>query len=76
MSKFYDGVAEIFEVDEGDVSPTFALQSEEMAWDSLAIVSMIALIDECYDLMLDGAELAACVNLGEIEDLIEKARQG
>ena len=76
MSIFYDGVAEIFEVDAVQISPDFALESEEMAWDSLGIVSMIALIDECFDVMIDSADLANCESLGDIEKLIKKAKRG
>lgn len=75
MSKFYEGVAEVFEVEIEAISPDFPLKSEEMSWDSLAVVSMIALIDECFDVMIDGADLASCETLGDIEALIEKARQ-
>ena len=43
MSEFYEGMAEILEVDASQVGPDFELGD---AWDSLAIVSTIALIDE------------------------------
>ena len=44
MKKFFDGLAEIFEIEPNVVSESLALVS--VAWDSLAIVSTIALIDE------------------------------
>lgn len=72
MSKFYEGIAEIFEVDVADISPSFELQSADVAWDSLAIVSMIALIDECYGAMLDGSDLTECETVADIEKLIEQ----
>lgn len=76
MSKFYEGVAEIFEVEVDAVSPEFPLHTDDVAWDSLAIVSMIALVDECFDAMLDGSDLAECKSLAEVEALIAQDRQG
>lgn len=73
MSKFYEGVAEIFEVEVDAISPNFPLHTEEVSWDSLAIVSIIALVDECFNLLLDGTELADCDSLADLEILIAKA---
>lgn len=76
MSKFYEGVAEIFEVGADAISPEFPLRTDDVAWDSLAIVSIIALVDDCFNAMLDGADLAECKTLGDIEALIKQAGQG
>lgn len=74
MSKFYEGMAEIFEIEPASITPAFDLTSAEAQWDSLALVSTIALVDECFNVMLDGTELAACKTIGDIESLIEKAK--
>lgn len=74
MGKFYEGMAEIFEIDPVRITPQFDLTSAEAQWDSLALVSTIALVDECFNVMLDGTELAACTTIGDIEALIEKAK--
>jgi len=76
MSKFYEGVAEIFEVDVDAISSDFPLHTDEVAWDSLAIVSIIALVDDCFNAMLDGADLTECKTLADIEALVAQARQG
>ena len=71
MNKFYDGLAEIFEVD-----VSFIHSGTELAplnWDSLAIVSTIALVDETHHKMLDGSSLARCETVGDIEGLITMA---
>jgi acyl carrier protein len=68
MTAFHAGLADIFEVDESDITPDFDLASH--TWDSLAIVSTIALIDECCNHMVDGRALANCVTVGDIEALI------
>ena len=70
MQRFYDGFAEILEIDAAGVGPSLVLA--DYAWDSLAIVSTIALADECFDVMLDGPSLAACATVADIESLIQK----
>ena len=74
MSAFHEGLAEIFEIDPGLIGAEFSLVDNN--WDSLAIVSVIALVDECENLMLDGPALAKCETVGDIEALIAKARGG
>ena len=68
MNAFYAGLAEMFEVSEASIGPDFDLASH--TWDSLAIVSTLALADECFNLMLDGKALGECVTVGDIEALI------
>jgi acyl carrier protein len=74
MSKFYEGMAEIFEIDPAQITPQFDLTSADAQWDSLALVSTIALVDDCFNVMLDGTALAACKTIGDIEALIEQAK--
>ena len=76
MSEFYAGIAEILEVDESAINPTFDLHSAEAAWDSLAVVSVIALVDDCFNVMLNGQALSACSTVADIEALIETAKKG
>ncbi len=74
MKKFFDGLAEIFEIEPSEVSESLLLAS--VAWDSLAIVSTIALIDEQFDVMVDGQALASCETVGDIQKLITVAQNG
>lgn len=74
MNAFYEGMAEIFEVEPSIITPEFELGSTEAQWDSLALVSTIALVDECFDVLLDGSELAACETIAGIERLIARAK--
>lgn len=69
MNKFREGLADIFEVAEADITPAFDLAAHN--WDSLAIVSTLALIDECFDIMVDGKALMACETVADIEALID-----
>lgn len=66
MSEFYEGMAEILEVDAADIGPDHELGE---AWDSLAIVSTIALIDEVFDRSVSPDALGQCKTVGEIEKL-------
>jgi acyl carrier protein len=68
MNAFYEGLAEIFEVDVSFINSDTELA--ELNWDSLAIVSTIALVDETHGRMLDGSSLARCQTVGDIEGLI------
>jgi acyl carrier protein len=72
MQKFYEGMAEIFEVEPKDITPQFELGSAQVDWDSLAIVSTIALVDDCFNVTLDGDSLMACKTIGDIEALASK----
>ena len=75
MSEFYEGMAEIFEVEESAISSGFELNSGEAAWDSLAIVSTIALADDCFNVMLEGKALGDCQTIADIEKLIAQAKR-
>lgn len=68
MSEFYEGMAEVLEIDLEQVTSTFELKNID--WNSLAIVSTIALADECFDVLLNGRLLDACKTIGDIENLI------
>jgi acyl carrier protein len=70
MSEFYKGMAEILEIDESQVSGDLVLSSGDAAWDSLAIVSTIALIDDLYAKTLEGKKLTECITIADIEKLI------
>ena len=71
MSKFYEGLAEIFEVNVADISSEFDLNGVDAPWDSLAIVSTIALVDDCFNLMLNGQSLSECNYVRDIEVLVK-----
>jgi acyl carrier protein len=70
MSDFYEGMAEILDVDASEVSADYVLGE---AWDSLAIVSTIALIDELYDRSVSPDGLAECETVGDVEKLATSA---
>ena len=61
--------AEILDMDEQDISDHMLL--DESIWDSLAVVSTAALIDEEYSKIVDGEKLTNCKSLKELKTLIE-----
>ena len=72
MQAFYDGIAEILEIEPSVVTPQLDLLAHN--WDSLAVVSTIALCDECFNIMLDGQALNKCQSVADIEKLIAAKR--
>lgn len=71
MDEFYQGMAEILEVEPEEVSPDLTL--DEGNWDSLAIVSTIALIDEVFDKTVSGEALEECKTVGDVEKVAKEA---
>jgi acyl carrier protein len=68
MKPLHIGLAEIFEVGPSDIHSATALSMFQ--WDSLAIVSTIALVDEIFGLLLDGKALSSCELVSDIETLV------
>lgn len=73
MNAFYEGMAEILEVDAADLKPELDLHAS--SWDSLAVVSTIALVDDCFSILLDGQSLGECNTVADIEKLIESKKK-
>ncbi|WP_186083043.1 acyl carrier protein [Burkholderia gladioli] len=69
MNAFYEGLAEVFEIDAAEVSPALVLADHN--WDSLAIVSTIALADDCFGVLLSGQALGNCLTVADIEALVQ-----
>ena len=68
MSTFHEELAEILELEPSEVTPDLRL--EDTSWDSLAVVSTIALIDELYEEAVSADALAKCETVGDIDALI------
>lgn len=73
MQDFFEGLAEILEIDIALVTPELNLQ--DYAWDSLAVVSTMALVDDIFSVMLDGQSLSKCSSVADIVALIDGARK-
>lgn len=60
-------IAEILEVEENEISEDDLLRDYD-TWDSVAVLSVIALMDEYFDKLPHASEVAECKT---IKDLIE-----
>ena len=67
---FLKDLAEVLEVESTDLEDQYELTSE--AWDSLTVVSTIALIDEHFGVIVDGGELAGCSSIAGLLHRIQK----
>jgi acyl carrier protein len=64
---FFERMAEILEVPPGAVSADFRLA--EGQWDSVAVMSTIALIDELSGAAVSGEQMNACATVGDLLEL-------
>ena len=69
--KFKSEFAEILDLDEEMVNLDLAL--DDGIWDSLAVISTAALIDEEYNEIIDGQALTNCKSVKELMALISSA---
>jgi acyl carrier protein len=67
MLELHAGLAEIFEIEADEINSGTAL--EEYGWDSLAIVSTIALFDELFGKEVRVDALSDCKTVADIEAL-------
>jgi acyl carrier protein len=73
MNDFETALAEVFEVE--SVSPGDVLQQFE-CWDSLTILSILALADSHYKVSLTAAEVINCVTVENLVNLIQAKANG
>ncbi len=65
----YEKIADILEIPQDAVIDGLELQDDY--WDSLAIMAVIAAIDETYDVTVPSAQLLDCKTVGDILIVIE-----
>lgn len=70
---FLQDLATLLEVEPAELKESFELNEEN--FDSVAVVSTIALIDEHYDLTVRGRELAKVKSIAELLAMIEESRK-
>jgi acyl carrier protein len=63
-------LSDTLQVNADEINEDFALDSE--IWDSLAILSAIAAIDEVCGITVPAKELKACLKVGDVFALVEK----
>ena len=62
-------LAEVMELEEDEIVQDLELDPDDN-WDSIVVVSLIAELDERYDLMVYGTLLTECKSIQEFLDLI------
>lgn len=67
MNEFFAQLAEILEVDA--VSPDDILDNFE-AWDSLGVLSVIAMLGERYGITVFASDLAKVKTIGELQSFV------
>ena len=71
--RFQEGLAGILSVSPDSLTDDFELNDQN--WDSLVLISAIALIDQTYGLTVPTAKLANCRSAGEAAALVESIRR-
>ena len=66
-----DWIADVFEVDEGDISADMEKDDIE-AWDSLGMLSLMARLDEDFDIVLEEDELQDLKSIQNIIDFLKR----
>ena len=72
VDQFEDDFADLLEVEKGQLTDDYLLADSEM-WDSMTIVSTIALIDEHFGKAVNGESLSQCTTYGDIKSLARGA---
>lgn len=70
---FYRQVNQLLESDSGDLRGSTELANLE-GWDSVALVSFIAMADSVYGATLDAQALLDCDTVDDLAELVEKHR--
>jgi acyl carrier protein len=68
--QFLDGIAEILELDEGTLKGDEILADID-EWDSLAFLSVIAMADEEFDVVIQGDKLEQISTVNDLVALVE-----
>ena len=67
---FLEEFADVFDISKAAMTESFAFESPEV-WDSLAIISTIALVDEHFGVILKASDLVSCPNVVGLLKVIE-----
>ncbi len=68
---FLQELAPLFSVDREQLTEDFPLDPNTN-WDSLTIISMMALMDDHFEVEVSGEQLRGCASIGDILKLIKK----
>ena len=72
-TEFYAALDEMLELDPGTITGSERLEDIE-AWDSLAVISFIALVDEKFDILVETEKLAAAESIADLYALATRLK--
>jgi acyl carrier protein len=72
MNEFCKKISKILEVDEVKASDVL---TDFFAWDSLAVLSVIAELDSLYGINVDASEISNLKTVGDLVDFVEVRTQ-
>ena len=70
QAAFLSDLADVLELPASELIPSFELTEEK--WDSLAIISSIALIDDHFGITVSGKDLGGVKSIGDLLALVTK----
>ena len=70
---FLQELAPLLSVERKDLTEHFALDPNTN-WDSLTIISMMALMDDHFEVEISGEQLRRCSSIGDVLKLIEQSK--
>jgi acyl carrier protein len=73
-TEFFAKIEEILDSEPGSVSAESVVQDQD-GWDSVAALSLIAVIDESYGVSLEGTEIIRCPTVGDLFALVQQRKQ-
>ena len=65
--EFLIKMSEALELEEGILS--FDTDFSELNWDSLAVITAIAIVDECFGVVISAEKIFYCQNLNDIIEI-------
>ena len=71
METLTEQMLEIFEVD--SISPDGVLRDLEL-WDSLSVISLLAVLDETYGINIEATELIDVITVADLFSFVEQRR--
>ena len=72
-AKFIELFKETLEIEDREINKSDKFR-EYPEWDSLAFLSVIAMIDEEYDIVIEGNDFKQLITVGELIDEIGKRK--
>jgi acyl carrier protein len=67
---FLEQLATVFEVDSTAVTPDFSVAER---WDSMAVLAIVALIDEHFDVTVPIDGLTSCASVADVLSLVQQS---